>query len=75
MSLMDKKQKDETFRIFSEAFHDVVVPLFEEIKQNMVTKEDIYRLERKIEKGTERMDRHGKTIEDHEKRIKSLEVN
>lgn len=67
---MIKKDKDEIFQMFSEAFHEIVPPLLE----NVAEKSDIYRVERKIEKIDDRLDRHGKQLDNHEEKIQTLET-
>ena len=82
---MIKKQKDEFYKLFAEAFHDVVMPLLEnvatkddiaKIRAEMATKDDLNnavdRLERRIGKIDDRLDRHGKMLDDHEKEIKKV---
>lgn len=72
---MTKRQKEEQIKLFSEAFHEVVVPLLE----NLVTKDDLNmavdRLEDKIEKGNDRMDRHGKILDQYEKRLDKIDAH
>lgn len=76
---MNKKQKDDQYKLFADAFHDVVPPLLE----NLATKDDLNkavdRVERKLEKIDSRLDRHGKMLDDHEKKLKkvtsSLDLN
>lgn len=64
------KQDQHTIELFSKAFHEVVPPLLE----NLATKDDIARIERKLDMHEDRMDRHGTTLDNHEKRITDLEV-
>lgn len=84
---MNTKQKEELGKFFGDAFREVVLPVLEtmnekilkmgerilNIEENMATHEDIDRLERKVEAGINRMDRHGKWLEDHEERLIVLE--
>jgi prefoldin subunit 5 len=71
---MNKKQKEEQIKLFAEAFHEVVVPLLE----NMTTKDDLNeavdKIERRIDKTDDRLDRYGKMLDNHEKRIGSIET-
>lgn len=80
---MNKKQREEQLKFFSQAFHEVVVPLLEdmatkgnieEIKEAMATKEDIDRIERKLVKIDDRLDRYGGRLDSHGKRISRLET-
>lgn len=71
---MTKKQKEEMLEVFSEAFHDVVVPVLEDMNEKMATKEDIDRLERRHFAIQARMDRQGKVIEKHDKEIKQVKT-
>lgn len=84
-SYFTKDQKEEITDVFAEAFHEVVVPVLEE----MPTKKDFARLEKRIDEVGENLanrieqvnrrnlqvaDRHGDRIDNHEKRLKKLEV-
>lgn len=69
------KDKEEVYKIVAEAVHEVVIPQFEKIEEKMATKEDIDRLERKLDAQQDRLDRHGKKLEDHEGRITHLEAS
>lgn len=80
---MNKRQKDEQYKLFADAFHEVVVPLLENtatkddlrgLKEDMKdVKERVYRIETKLDKIDDRLDRQGKTLDGHGKRIKKLE--
>jgi DNA anti-recombination protein RmuC len=64
---MNKKQKEEQFDLFTEAFHEVVVPELQEIKEDIKDiKERVGLVETSLEKIGDRLDRHGKSIEDLE---------
>ena len=65
---MNKKQKDEQYKLFAEAFHEVVVPELQD------TNIRLDRIENKLDKIEDRLDRHGKTLDNHEKRIDDLET-
>ena len=73
---MDKKDKGEILEMFSEAFHEVVPPLLEDVMKPMEERlsSDIGRVERKLDAQQDRLDRHGKQIENHEKRITKVEL-
>lgn len=71
---MDKKSKEEIYKLFSDAFHEVVPPLLENMEERLASKEDIDRIERKMDSHQDRMDRHGKQIDEHEERIQTLET-
>ena len=64
---MDKKQEETTYKLFAKAFHEVVSPDIQEIK------EDISVIKERLGKMDERMDRHGKALDDHNERIGKLE--
>lgn len=70
---MDKKAKKETLDLFAEAFHEVVVPELETIKEVMATKEDIDRIGRKLVKIDDNLERYGNRLDNHEKRITKVE--
>jgi hypothetical protein len=81
---MDKKQKDEFISIVNQGFQEVMIPALENmeerLKNDLASKGNlkdlsaqISSLDRKFEAQQDRLDRHGKQIEDHTKRIKSLE--
>lgn len=79
---MDKKQREEILEVFSEGFHEVVVPELEKINSRLGTiGEDIKdvkmttdSLDRKFDAQQNRMDRQGKQLEKHEERIQTLET-
>ena len=80
---MDKKQKGEILGAFAEAFHEVVVPELEAIKKVMATKEDLEevatkedvdRIERKLVKIDDNLERYGNRLDNHEKRVTKLET-
>lgn len=68
--MFTSEQREEIIKIFAQCFHEVVVPMFE----NLATKEDIAQLERKLDKQEDRMDRHGKTLDNYQVRIEKLET-
>ncbi len=72
---MNKKQRDEQYKLFADTFHEVVPPLLE----NLATKDDLNnavdRLERRIDKIDDRLDRHGKILDDHEKKFEKIATN
>lgn len=79
---MDKKQKDEFINIVNQGFQEVMIPALESMEERMMnsfassTKDlsaQINTLDRKFEAQQNRLDRQGKQIEDHTKRIKNLE--
>ncbi len=73
INLVNKKQKEEQYKLFADAFHEVVVPLLEDV----ATKEDLDkvadRLERRLDKIDDRQDRHGRKLEDHERKFEKIE--
>lgn len=85
---MPKGNDKYLYDVFSKAFHEVVAPELEDIRVNMATKKDVKevkdtvdniearteRIERQLFKINDRLDRHGKTIDNHEKRIGKLEI-
>jgi hypothetical protein len=72
--IMNKKDKDEVHKIVADAVHEVVIPALEDMEERLASKQDIDRLERKLDAHTKRMDRHGKQLENHEGRIQILET-
>ena len=78
ISLMNKKKKeDKQYKFFTDAFHEVVIP----VREEMATKEDIqgldkrlFSVERKLEKIDDRLERYGERIDNHEKRMGKLET-
>ena len=71
---MTKKDKDESYEMFSKAFHEIVVPTLEDMEERLASKKDLDRIERKIDATINRMDRHGKQLDNHEERIQTLET-
>jgi len=77
---MDKKSKEEIHKLFSDSFHEVVPPLLGDMEERLASKEDVNdlimevdSLDRKFDAQQDRMDRHGKQLDNHEKRIHALE--
>lgn len=67
------KKNNGWHKKFAEVFHEVVVPVLEDMEKRLASKEDIDRLERKLDSHQNRMDRHGKQLENHEERVQNLE--
>ncbi len=69
---MTKKQKEELLQVFSEAFHEVVPPLLDDLKEDITNDlgERIDQLDRKIFNAT---DPHSIRLDNHKKRIDILE--
>lgn len=66
-----EKKLDEVFEkkfilLFNQGFEELIMPEFQEIREEMATKDDIERLERKI-------DRALAETSDHEVRLKKIE--
>jgi len=72
---MIKNSKDEhLYKVFSEAFHEVVEPHLEDIKdtlENVETRLD--KVETKLDKIDDRLDRHGTILDGYGKRMSTLE--
>lgn len=74
---MTKKDKEEMAEFFGEAFREVVIPVLEDMNERMATmatKEDLDRIERKLDAGQKRMDRHSEVLERHERDIKQIKT-
>lgn len=76
---MDKKQKEEWFELFGQAFREVMIPVLENLEEKLTKKIDVVderaeRIEDKLDKHTDRMDRHGKKLEDLDERVIALET-
>ena len=73
---MNKKQKEEQYKLFAEAFHEFVVPKLVELKDDMKdVKDRVGRIETKLDKIDDRLDRHGVALDNHEKGIGKLETH
>ena len=86
--LNKKKKENKQYKFFADAFHEVVIPVLEDMEARMATKDDIKELkediegidgrldnvERKLEKIDDRLERYGDRIDNHEKRIGKLET-
>lgn len=79
---MKKRQKDKTLDLFTEAFHEVVVPVLQDFKAEVKAefkevKDNIDKLDNKVEMYTRKFvqvtDHHGDKLDNHEKRIRRLE--
>ena len=64
---MDAKTKQEFILLFNQGFEEIILPQLEEIREQMATKSDIDRLERKIDHLVDKSD-------DHEKRLNAIET-
>jgi len=64
---MNKKDKEDSHEIIADAVHEVVVPALEDmetrLKNELASKEDIDRLERKLDAQQNQLDRHDKRIQ------------
>ena len=67
IKIVNKKDKEEVHKIVANAVHEVVIPALESMEERltekMATKEDIDRLERKLDTQQDRLDRHGERIQ------------
>ncbi len=72
---MDKKHNEQQYKLFAEAFHEVVIPELKEIKNDLTTLlKRTDNIEVKISKIDDKLDRHDSRIDSHEKRISKLEL-
>ena len=82
---MNKKDKDEFTMVVTNALNDVMIPALESLEtrltDKLASKEDVEdikikvdSLDRKFDAQQNRLDRHGKQVEDHEERIQILET-
>lgn len=80
---MNQKQKDETIKVFAEAFHEVVVPVLEDLSAKIEGAEKrlgerIDKLDDKVEMMNRSLitvtDHQADRIDDHEKRIGKIET-
>ena len=69
------KRNNGWYTKFAQAFHEVVVPVVEDLekrlKEELASKADIDRLERKLDAQQERLDGHDKRIQVFEERASS----
>ena len=76
-------KKDEKFaKVFAETFKEVVLPSLDklqdtvdEMKENMATKNDLYKVEERLEKIDNRLERQGKVQDDLQERAEVLETH
>jgi chaperonin cofactor prefoldin len=61
-------------KYFAKSFKEVVLPVLEDMEERLASKKDIYRIEEKLEKMDERLDRQGKTQDKIEVRVETLET-
>ena len=82
---MNKKDRNEFTMIVTDALNDVMIPALESLEtrltDKLASKEDVEdvkmkvdSLDRKFDAQQDRLDRHGKQVEDHEERIQTLET-
>lgn len=67
---MNRKDRDETIQMIADSLHEVMIPALEDVEKRLTDKingradkEDIGRIERKLDAMTDRLDRHGRDIE------------
>ena len=73
-----KKKKDKQYKFFADAFHEVVVPLLENMAtkddvKDMANKDDIDKINSRLVKIDDKLERYGNRPDGHEKRITKLE--
>jgi hypothetical protein len=70
--------EDKLGKYFGEAFKEVVLPALEDmetrLKNELASKKDIYRIEERLEKLDERLDRQGKVQDNLQKRVGKIEM-
>lgn len=82
---MTKKDKGEFTTLVTDALNEVMIPALESLEtrltDKLASKEDVEdvkmkvdSLDRKFDAQQDRLDRHGKQVEDHEERIQTLET-
>lgn len=71
---MTKIDEEKLGKYFAGAFKEVVLPVLEDMEERLASKNDIYRLEEKIEKVIDRQDRQGKVQDILQKKVEVLET-
>jgi hypothetical protein len=78
---MDESMRKEIRLIFSEGVEDLIIPLFEEVRGEIVLIKEklddvdnrLVKLDRKFDVAMERMDEHSLVLRDYERRLTNLE--
>jgi len=81
---MNKSDKGEFTKLIAEGFQEVMIPALDNmekrLKEELASKEDVEDLKRemdtlnrKFDAAQDRTDRHGKLLENHERRIHKFE--
>lgn len=77
---MVTKKDEKLARYFTDTFKEVVLPSLDklqdtvdEVKENMATKDDLYKIEVRLEKIDNRLERQGKVQDDLQERVEVLE--
>jgi len=83
------KKDEKLAKFFADSFKEVVLPSLDklqdkvdnvitdvaEMRENMATKTDLYRVEEKLEKIDDRLERQGKVQDDLQERVEVLEIH
>jgi len=83
------KKDEKLAKFFADSFKEVVLPSLDklqdkvdnvitdvaEMRENMATKTDLYRVEEKLEKIDDRLERQGKVQDDLQERVEVLETH
>lgn len=80
--VMAKPQKDGLLRAFSQAFHEVVAPILEQMQKDFTAmkkdiegvKDRLDGIDRRLVRIDDRLDRVGGKFDNHERRITRLET-
>ncbi len=86
---MATKKDEKLAKFFADSFKEVVLPSLDklqdkvdnigtdvaEMKENMATKTDLFKIEEKLEKIDNRLDRQGKVQDDLQERFEVLETH
>ncbi|OGY10278.1 MAG: hypothetical protein A3D26_04825 [Candidatus Blackburnbacteria bacterium RIFCSPHIGHO2_02_FULL_44_20] len=84
---MSPQNEEQLAKFFAKAFHEVVVPVIEDLKKETATKKDLEematkrdlqefeeRVNRRFDKIDDRLDRQGKTQDSQEQKIRRLKA-
>ena len=75
---MSPQNEEQLAKFFAKAFHEVVVPVIEDLKKETATKRDLQefeeRVNRRFDKIDDRLDRQGKTQDSQEQKIRRLKA-
>lgn len=71
---MTSKSDEKQVKFFAKCFHEVVIPVLEDMEKRLASKKDIEELNKKFDSLDRKFDAQQNRLDRHDKRITKLEV-